>query len=363
MVTGSLSRRAGGLFSSVLRLSQSLCDLGLNISVIGLRDPDTEEDLRAWLPLKPIVLDPGFPAAVNSVRAMAAKLDQIQPDVVHQHGLWLPLSSAVSRWASQGKTVISPHGMLDPWALAHSRAKKRIAWIAWERTNLNSASVLHALAQAEEEAIRAVLPKANVKIVPNAVDLPTGRAAARSPGKIKVLLFLGRIHPKKGLAELFKQWAALPASLRETWRLVVVGPDENGHRAQLEKLGAALDISNEINFTGPLTGQAKQHAYEQADAFVLPSHSEGLPMTVLEAWAAGLPVLMTRACNLPQGFEAGAAVEIELGDDPRSLEAALCRADLRDMGLRGLELVEKEFTWDSVAKLHVQTYAGILGLQ
>lgn len=360
MISGSLSRRAGGLFNSVRRLSQNLHKQGLKVSVIGFGDEDTNSDLPAWLPVRPIVLDASLKQSPISALHTSRAIARIEPDVVHQHGIWLPMSLATSRWASQRPTMISPRGMLDPWALANSRTKKRVAWLCWERVNLRRASCLHALAQAEADAIQDVLPGAPVEIVPNAVDLPTKTIRSQSSSKRKQLLFLGRIHPKKGLNDLFRQWAALPQTLRDSWRLLVAGPDENGHRAELDALVENLNIVHEIKFTGPLSGLAKKQAYEQADAFILPSHSEGLPMAVLEAWAAGLPVLMTRACNLPKGFEAGAATEIDTGDDPRLLKAALLRADLSEMGLRGRSLVEAEFTWDRVAARHAEIYGQMM---
>jgi poly(glycerol-phosphate) alpha-glucosyltransferase len=166
---------------------------------------------------------------------------------------------------------------------------------------------------------------------------------------------MARIHPKKGLARLLAQWAILPEVTRAAWRLEIAGPDEIGMRNGLEAQVRAVGLGASVRFLGALHGEAKAAAFARASAFVLPSYSEGLPMVVLEAWSAGVPVLMTRACNLPEGFEVGAAHEI--GDDPADLAAGLARADLPEMGNRGRALVNARFAWDSIAARHIEVYA------
>jgi poly(glycerol-phosphate) alpha-glucosyltransferase len=276
---------------------------------------------------------------------------------VHQHGIWQAWSRSVTDFGRRGPTMISPRGMLDPWARANAAWKKRLAWMGWERRNLTRATYLHALADAEAKAIEAILPGASIAVIPNGVTVGAEPPAAGRETDPKVCLFIARIHPKKGLARLFDQWAGLPETTRAAWRLEIAGPDEVGTRAQLEARVAALGLGARVRFLGPLHGEAKTAAFARASAFVLPSYSEGLPMAVLEAWSAGLPVLMTRACNLPEGFDAGAAHEI--GDDPADLAAGLARDDLPAMGARGRALVAARFAWERIAARHVEVYAAM----
>lgn len=358
MVTGSLSRRAGGLFESVRHLSLALRARGHDIRVIGLRDPDTEADLEAWAPIEPVVLDIVGPSSIGLPCGAGAHL--AGHDIVHQHGIWKLLSYPVSRFAKGGHTVISPRGMLDPWARDNAYLKKRIAWAGWERANLRRAACLHALAEAEAEAIRDWLPQTPLVVIPNGID--TNAQPPRRQclvGSTRICLFMARIHPKKGVDRLLNQWAALPNQTRESWRLEIAGPDEVGLRATLEAQTISLGLKGEVSFVGPIMGHAKAEALARASAFVLPSYSEGLPMSVLEAWSAALPVLMTRTCNLPEGFEAMAAHEIS--SDPTDLARGLARADLALMGQRGRNLVERHFNWDIIAKRHEAAYEWILG--
>lgn len=347
MVVGSLSRRGGGVFQSLRQLSLALLARGHHVRVVGLRDPDTEADLDQWTPLRPIVLDTRGSPSLGYVRNLSAFL--MDSDIVHQHGIWQLFSYPISQLAKGKPTIISPHGMLDPWARNNSFVRKRVAWYGWERENLRRAAYIHALAEAEALAIRDWLPNARILVLPNGIvtDHFLATKAGISSG-IRTCLFMARIHPKKGLHRLLNQWAELPLDIRKCWRLKIAGPDEVGIVAQLKRQVEELSLRMEVEFVGALTGSDKINALNQASAFVLPSYSEGLPMSVLEAWAAGLPVLMTRACNLPEGFVCDAAHEIS--DDPGDLARGLARSDLEAMGQRGRELVEKHFSWDKIAE-------------
>jgi poly(glycerol-phosphate) alpha-glucosyltransferase len=206
----------------------------------------------------------------------------------------------------------------------------------------------------------------------------------RREGGRKTLLFLGRLHPKKGLTGVLEAWAALGSRAVEGWRLEIAGWDQGGHEAELKRLASDLGIgwadvrgregedgtgsadgAASVFFSGPAFGEAKDGLLRRADAFILPSFSEGLPMSVLEAWAYRLPVLMTDYCNLPEGFAAGAARRI--GTDADSIGAGL-RAlftetgdGLREMGGKGRALVESRFTWRQVAEQMGEVYRWVLG--
>jgi poly(glycerol-phosphate) alpha-glucosyltransferase len=205
------------------------------------------------------------------------------------------------------------------------------------------------------------------------VDLPeaTERAApwngALPHGK-KALLYLGRLHPKKGLMNLLGSWSALgrraPAAMDE-WSLIIAGWDQGGHERELKSRAKELGIDRHVVFAGPLFEEAKAGALQRADGFVLPSFSEGLPMAVLEAWSYGKPVLMTPACNLGEGVTAGAAIEVEPDENSltEGLGALLSATDEQraDMGRRGLELVKRKFTWPQVAAEMHAVYRWLAG--
>lgn len=149
------------------------------------------------------------------------------------------------------------------------------------------------------------------------------------------------------------------------WVLSVAGWDEAGHRAELEALVAQLGISDSVKFVGPLFGAQRNAAYQNADAFVLPSLSEGQPLAVLEAWSYALPVVMTSSCNLEEGFGAGAAIRIgnTIEETVNGLRGLLSCSDarLQEMGAQGRELVAAKFSWPASATTMFEVYQWMLG--
>jgi poly(glycerol-phosphate) alpha-glucosyltransferase len=371
-VLSSLSRANGGVSESVRRLAQSLAGSGgVTPSAFGLQDAHTAEDAPLWRPVTVEAFPVRGPRAIGYAPGLSRALDTADPDVVHAAGLWMyPSIVSRRRHRRSGRPyLISPHGMLDPWALRNAAWKKRIASIAYERAHLEGAACLHALCEAEARAIRGLGLTNPICVLPNGVDLPRAEApatpapwAGRVPEGTPVLLFLGRLHPKKGLLPLLHAWAGLRNA---QWHLAIAGWDQGDHQRELAALVAAHGMERRVSFLGPLHGDPKEAAYRAASAFILPSFSEGLPMTVLEAWAHGLPVLMTPACNLPEGFAAGAALEIST--EPEALAAGLRRFFQQDasaraaMGMRARALAETDFNWARIAARMADVYRWVRG--
>ncbi len=371
---GSLSRNNGGVSEVARRLAQELAAPGdWQMEVLGLRDEFWEDDRAGWAPLLPRALDPAGPRSFGYAPFSRA-LDAFQPELLHVHGLWMYPSLAARRWAQRRRApcVISAHGMLDRWALANSRWKKRVASVLFERRNLERAACLHAITSAEREAMRAFGLRAPICVIPNAVDLPRAGAAYDAPPwtpepERQVLLYLGRLHPKKGLLPLIEGWhlasEAEPRFGRE-WRLVIAGWDQSHFSDLLQRRVAELGLEHEIHFPGPQFGRAKDAAYHHAAAFVLPSFSEGLPLVVLEAWAHRLPVLMTPECALPIGFAREAALRIE--PHPASIRdgllqlARLTQDERQLLGENGHRLVAADYTWPAVAADMRRVYEWLL---
>lgn len=361
----SVSRANGGIFEAERRLQQTLqARQGVEVCVAGLRDPFTEADRAEWLPLQPVVVPVKGPLAFGYAPELDRALLDSEADLAYCVGLWKYPSVAALHWARRtGKPmIVAPHGMLDSWALRNSRLKKRIAGWLFQDAHLRRAACIRALCVAEAEAIRAYGLTNPVCVVPNGVDLPdlhaVANAGASSGSQPKVLLYLGRLHPKKNLANLLRAWAGLGRNGGANgWTLVVAGWDSGSHEAQLKRLVAELDIARSVLFPGPQFGAAKAAVYARCDAFILPSLSEGLPMVVLEAWSYAKPVVMTAHCNLPEGFAASAALEISTDVDGIGcgLGKLFEMSDVERVatGRRGRELVAGPFSWDRVgAEMH-----------
>jgi glycosyltransferase involved in cell wall biosynthesis len=253
-VVASISRKAGGLQQSVRRLHQSLNEIpGVKVSVAALLDEYSVQDVQEWAPL-PVSLSPVVgPRAFGFSTSLFPKLLDIDADIMHTHGIWQYPSMAVSRWHKRtGRPyLISPHGMLDPWAVRNSAWKKRIALAVYERRHLENASCIRALCDAEAQAIRQIGLRNPICIIPNGIDVPEiGNQKTESrnlpwagcvePGR-KVLLYLGRIHPKKGLANLIRAWSEIQKAesrkqKAEEWVLAIAGWDQRGHELELKRL-------------------------------------------------------------------------------------------------------------------------------
>ncbi len=366
-LTGPISRAAGGLFDAVRNLALGFKNQRCySLSVIGLEDPYFDLDRIHWHALQTTALKVQGPRGFGYAPDFSRALDSTNPDLLHVHGLWMYPSLAAVRWSRRGRPyVVSPHGMLDPWALENSRWKKRVAAAIYENRHLHGAACLHALNAAEARAMRAYGLRRPICLIPNGVELP--EIAERStPRETRTLLYLGRLHPKKGLAALIEAWASVQREAKETgWRLSIAGWDQKGHRSALEALAGRLGACATIGFPGAQFGEAKAQSFREASAFILPSLSEGLPMSVLEAWSWRLPVLMTPHCNLPQGERSGAAVMMEHGAE--SIAAALNRLfsmshhQREAMGVRGRRLVEEEFQWPRTVQHMTEVYDWILG--
>ena len=209
-------------------------------------------------------------------------------------------------------------------------------------------------------------------MIPNGGEVPRGDQPLPAPPwwtkvapGIKTLLYVGRLHAKKGLPNLMGAWRRLDPELRKEWRLVIAGWDDGGHQLALRRLASTLRIEATVTFPGPLFGEEKKAAFHHCDGFVLPSLSEGLPIAALEAWACGKPVLMTPQCNLPEGFEAGAAMRIE--PEEESIREGLAHflaidaAERGDMGAKGRALVLQRFSWPVIAAEMAGVYRWLAG--
>jgi len=392
-----MSRNAGGLFESVRRLHQSLAELpDLKVNILAARDERSGTDLPAWLPLKPRVYPVLGPRQFGYAPGLKGALCDGEHDIAHTHGIWMYPSVVVRDWHRRtGKPyLISPHGMLDPWAVHNSAWKKKLALFFYEREHLENAACLRALCESEANAMRTFGLKGPICVIPNGIDLPESRKqkvenrnrpwqSQIEPGR-KVLLFLSRIHPKKGLANLLKAWSKArgargTAQGAPEWVLAIAGWDQAGHEGELKALARELGLSFtdvrdpksvvrgpwSVVFLGPQFDDAKAACYRHCDAFILPSFSEGLPMVILEAWANGKPVLMTPECNLPEGFAANAAIAI--GPNPESIASGLhdlldapC-STLHALGDNGRQLVSRRFTWPRIALEMKSVYEWVLG--
>jgi glycosyltransferase involved in cell wall biosynthesis len=302
----------------------------------------------------------------SSALSMALRDVAVAADVIHNHGLWL-MPNVRAGWEAarvRKPLIISPRGMLSPAALMFSRLKKRAFWRLLQGPVMRGAACIHVTSEQEYQEIREFGLATPVTIIPNGIDLAEPRAEPRKrDSPHRVLLSLGRIHPKKGLDRLIRAWARIEA-VRPNWQLRIVGPSELGHRDQLSALVTALGVTR-VSIEEAIYGQAKQAAYRDADLFVLPTLNENFGLTVGEALASGTPVISTKGAPWCGLESEGCGWWIDHGVEPLTAVlaevTAMSREALQDMGVKGRAWIARDFSWDRIARNMLDAYRWLTG--
>lgn len=358
LLTAAASRLGGGVFEAVVAQAALIRSLGGTASVFALADRHSAEDRGRFASSAVTDCPVVGPARFGYAPDLVPALLEADLDCLHLHGIWMYPSRAAGLWArcSGRPLMISPHGMLDPWITARGRWQKAVARLAYERGAWRAAHALHALTRREAGDIAHESGRTDAVVIPNAGPEPLLASGPRPP----LLLYIGRIHPKKNLLALVQAWGS--ARRPESARLVIGGWGSDTDVARLRAAIAACGAP--VEFVGPVFGEAKAELLARARFVILPSLSEGLPMAMLEAWAAGAPTIMTEACSLAEGFAANAA--LETGHDVAALRQALERAFALDepgwavMSNGALGLARDRFAPARVGAQWAEAYAGAI---
>jgi glycosyltransferase involved in cell wall biosynthesis len=345
----------GGPAYSVRYLADRLVQLGLDV---GVWAPDGSSNY-------PIV--PFHPEACGEATALQGSLREVlstfgTPDVFHDSGLWWHHNLKIAGLARRlGKpVVVSVRGMLEPAALRHRAWRKRLAWHLYQRRDLERSAALHVTGSLEAEHVRALGLTTPIVSIPNGLSVPQ-HCPLRDPMQRKRVLFLGRIHPIKGLPMLVEAWARIRPP---DWTLEIAGPDEGRHRRALEDQVRALELEGSVCFAGPVRGTEKKALFARASVFALPSHSESFGVAAGEALAEGLPVIATHGTPwaVLRSEDCGWHVPASVSGLEGGLRSAfeVPREELVAMGQRGHRYVSRAFSWDHVASEMATLYQRIL---
>lgn len=368
-VVTTVSRLGGGVAEATREQALALVRAGLQVSVVTLFDRHFEEDVKRWTGINVVPCPRIGPSILGFSPVMLSRLLKVKPEIVHVHGIWQLHCLVTLLWSMiTGRPyIVSPHGMLDPWIVERSGLKKRIFSFLFHNKFLRRAARFQVLTTTEQSNVRAIVgDTANTDIIGNILTVlprsgPPSWLRSNLVGQ-RIYLYLGRIHEKKGCLELCDAWDRLCAQDKTFARsstLVIAGWNDGleGFEARIAALAAQ---HGNAFFVGPVYGEEKWRTLDAASVFLLPSKSEGLPMSILEAWSCGMPVAMTDACNLPEGFAAGAGLRIEtdVTGIMQGLEtlSSLDDAALARMGAAGKGLMETRFSTGNIERALLHLY-------
>ena len=358
----SIAAEASGGNYVAIKLCEALIAQGVNLTLAAL-DWAVMPSPPKFLKTFPIGLGPRRLGVSPKMRRwLMNQASSHSVELIHNHSLWMMpnVYPGIAAKRFDIPLVVSPHGTLSQWAMQSGSALKRIFWPLVQRPSLAAVSCFHATAKSEYEDIRRMGFRQPVAIIPNGVDMPD--LVPKPENDFRTLLFLSRIHPVKGLDKLLPAWRAVQDRFGD-WRLRIVGPDNRGYLAQMQRLAAELGLER-IEFVGPLYGDDKMLAYGQADLFVLPTYSENFGMSVAEALAAGTPAIVTKGAPWEGLEQHGCGWWIDIGVDAlvACLEDAMSRShdELAEMGLQGRSWMEAEYSWKQIGRKTTETYQWIL---
>lgn len=366
-VIAGLHPKHGGPTVYLSGLCKALEDSGIDADIFTVKENGTSyaantSTARQDFSAVPVIRNLAFSGALQ--RKLIEKSSHYE--VIHTHGLWRMPNIYAGRAARvmNRPLVISPHGMLIADALRQSALSKKVFWHLLQKHTCDRAAIWHATSDKEAEAIRKFGVTAPIAIIPIGVDIPAKSAAHAALASCRILLCISRLHPHKGIDVLVRAWSIVGVNYPD-WVLLIAGPSDASYRSFLDSLVRRHRVKN-VKFADAVTDDRKAQLYETADLFVLPSKSENFGLVVAEAFAAGLPVVVTK--NAPWRDVVSHSCGWQTQPDVEQLVAVLRHAlgvsadQRKEMGLRGRAWMANEFGWKNVGRKMRETYDWVLGL-
>jgi len=369
----------GGPAKSVPYLAKSLEELGVKNTLLSIKYHNNESnEVIKKNTLKWISFSYNYIKKIRYSKALKSYLtDVIKKDkdiLLHTHNLWNYIPYVVYSLGVNYKVayILAIRGSLYPWSLAQSSLQKKIAWVLFQKKALNNASCIHVTDKAELEAVRTLDITSPIALVPNGINLDefksmndkdTAKENLGLEKDKKYILFLSRVHPKKGLEYLVQSWIKL-AKKYKNWDLLIVGPlyDQKYHK-KIEDEIVKNNLQDRVHFTGMIGGAKRIDCFSASTLFVLPSHTENFGIAIAEAMAAKLPVITTHGTPWQEieEYDAGWWVELSQKNIDNTLNEALDSSDdeLKQKGLNGFDLIQK-YEWKYQAKKMKEVYEWVL---
>lgn len=356
----NIDQDKGGPSRSVPLFVRGLSDIGVNMTLMVIRS----ENMNLHM------LD-GTSAKIHYISASYRRKDlekfveAEKFDIIHGQCLWEPLFHMMRKIADRFNIpfILSPRGTLEPWSLGQKRIKKKLAMLLYQRHDLNRCACIYTTATMEAQHIKELGFNRPMCIIPNGIDTSNYPCRESYSEVKKQVLFLSRIHPKKGVELLINAWREVYPGHND-WRLVIVGNGESAYIGLLKKKIEDMGLTGCVDFFGPVYGQNKVSLYHSSSLFVLPSFSENFGMVIAEALSCGVPVITTDKTPwyLLNETHSGWCIPLSLEDLVKVLGAAMRQPldSLYNMGQRGSRMVNDYFSYQKCAIKNKALYEWIL---
>lgn len=360
--TSTIDKRDGGPSRSVPILAKGLAENGCIVTLMtGISDQMNVH----------MIEESNVELVTFNQRCSSVELEQLlfdgHYDLVHAQGIWVPIYNKMARMCRKHNIpyVMTPRGALEPWCLKQKALKKKLAMMLYQKKDLQKAAAILTTADMEAQHLRELGLTAPLAVIPNGIDVTEYqcRTADYIPNIKKQIVFLSRIHQKKGIEILINVWEKMRADYPD-WKVVIAGNGEEEYIQQLKNMISSKRLSDVIEINPPIFGEAKHTLYMESSLFVLPTYSENFGMVIAEALACGVPVVTTNGTPWQElnTEKIGWCVDLSEDNIENAIREALSMSaeDLFAMGQKGSKHVRENYLYTSVAKKNIELYKWIL---
>lgn len=356
----SIDLSSGGPSRSVPMLVKGLAELGVDITLMTILSDNMNVHALEGTIAKLKVLEPSF-----SRKEIAQYLENEKFHLIQIQSMWdLPYHKVMVEARRQNiPYIVTPRGMLEPWSLSQKKWKKKLAWWLYQRNDVQKSACVFTTAKMEAEHVRELGITTCKAVIPNGIETDGYPCKSSIEGVKKQVLFLSRVHVKKGIELLFEAWKRLHSDYAD-WQLFVIGNGEAEYIHSLENRVENLGLKDSIKILPPVFGEAKIKVYQESALFCLPSFSENFGMVIAEAMSCGTPVITTTNCpwNILNETNTGWCIDLSVDNLERALREALSMnpTELYDMGQKASKLIYENFDYRNVTRKTLKLYEWLL---
>ena len=357
----SLDLSSGGPSRSVPMLAKGLAELGVDITLMTVKSENMNTHALEGTSAKLKVLTPSF-----SKKEIANYLADERFDLIQIQSMWdLPYHKVMVEARKLSiPYIVTPRGMLEPWSLCQKKWKKKLAWLLYQRNDVQKSVCVFTTAKMEADHISNLGITTSRAVIPNGIETDSYPCKTSVDIVKKQVLFLSRVHVKKGIEILFDAWKRMHSEFAD-WQLFVVGNGEAEYIQSLENRVECLGLKECINIIPPVFGNDKIRLYQESALFCLPSYSENFGMVIAEAMSCGTPVITTTNCpwNILNDTSTGWCIDLSVDNLEYALREALSMnpTELYDMGQKASKLIFDNYDYRSVTRKTLRLYEWLLG--